>query len=79
MILFFINTTHGVESIKSAKKIDFICPDCGSILNKSIQEVTNKGLNCDKCSDNISYPNKFSRALLAMLYVKNIDYELQPG
>ena len=36
------------------------------------------GFSCQKCSDGISYPNKFSRALLEQLPVENIDYEWSP-
>ena len=43
----------------SKEKIRWICPDCGSILVKSISDVNSSRLSCNKCSDGISYPNKF--------------------
>lgn len=55
----------------SNQKIDFICPECGKVLNKSITKVSERGLSCDRCSDGISYPNKFIRNLLNQI---DIDY-----
>jgi DNA-directed RNA polymerase subunit RPC12/RpoP len=49
----------------------FICPDCGKELFKDVNHVSTRGLSCDRCSDGISYPNKFIRNLLKQL---NVDY-----
>lgn len=57
----------------SEKCVDFVCPQCGNVINKKIKLVTNKGyLICDCCNDSISYPNKFMANLLKKL---NIEYE----
>lgn len=53
----------------SNKKLDFICPECGSICNKYISFVSLRGLCCQTCSDGISYPNKFIRHILKQLKV----------
>lgn len=56
----------------------FICPDCGTENNCVISNVSYRGLICKACSDKISYPNKFGRALLNQLPVGNVKYEWQP-
>ena len=63
----------------SHEKVDFICPDCGNIVCKSIKDVCKLGyIVCKKCSDNISWPNKFARAILDRCNVYNIEYEWNP-
>lgn len=59
----------------SEKKVHFKCPDCGDISFKRIGNVYYQGLSCQKCSDGISYPNKFIRAFLNQLPISNLDYE----
>jgi hypothetical protein len=59
-------------------KTDFVCDDCGYIMNKSITDICHDGFSCKRCSDYISYPNKFSREVLTQLNVDYIDYEYQP-
>lgn len=57
----------------SNKKIEFICPDCGkSVGKKEVYNVTTHGVMCHKCSDGISYPNKFMSNILDEL---NVPYE----
>jgi len=46
-------------SFGSKTKQIFICPDCGHEKSSSLSNVVNRGLCCPKCSDGISYPNKF--------------------
>jgi len=59
-----------VISFGSDKKQIFICPDCGS--EKEISPITliRHGLACPKCSDGISYPNKFVFGILSQLNIK---------
>lgn len=53
---------------KSNKKLNWKCPDCGYIIeNKTPATVENQGLACPKCSDGISYPNKFMFNVLTQL------------
>jgi hypothetical protein len=54
--------THG-----SAKRLEFICPDCGASKFLTLNGVVHYGFSCAKCSDNISLPNKYARALLDQL------------
>lgn len=59
----------------SHTKADFKCLDCGyKIKNKEIKSVINQGISCPRCSDGISYPEKFMSALLIQL---GIDFEFQ--
>jgi len=60
-------------SYGSANKIDFICPNCGTIIkNKTINTVVRFGLSCPSCGDGISYPNKMLYNLFLQLGVKLI-------
>lgn len=52
----------------SSKKVDFICPKCGSVIkNKIINNVRMFGLSCDNCSDGMSFGEKFVYELLLQL------------
>lgn len=62
----------------SSEKAYFQCPDCGDVSFKRISNVYYQGLCCQKCSDGISYPNKFVRAFLNQLPICNLDYEYYP-
>ena len=55
----------------SDQKLMWICPNCGAELKKAVNNVVNKGLSCNNCSDNFSFPNRFMANLLDEL---KIDY-----
>lgn len=79
MIPYFKNIDDAYRyTAKSGKKVDFKCPKCGAIKNMSIYNMYTNGFVCPKCSDGISYPNKFSRYFLSQLPIKNIKYEYSP-
>lgn len=64
---FKISATNG------NRKINLKCPDCGAIYKILPHNLVNTGkFNCPKCSDGISYPNKFMFNLLQQL---NINFE----
>lgn len=67
--------TNGVGSHRTA---DFICPDCGSVINKTISKVVSRGFSCPICSDGISFPNKMLRFILLHSDANNIDFEFSP-
>ena len=74
------NTEDGYKyTAGSSKKTWFNCPDCGTPSLKTINNVATHNFGCQHCSDNISYPNKFSRALLDQLPIEGYDCEYQPG
>ena len=57
----------------SNKKTDWKCLCCGEpIYNKTINDINRNGLSCPKCSDGLSYPNKYMYNVLKQL---NIDFE----
>lgn len=51
-------------SYGSGKKLIWICPNCGEELEKMVSNVVNRGLSCNHCSDNFSFPNRFMANLL---------------
>lgn len=63
------NLTRG-----SHKEIEFICSDCGIKQNHIVKNVVASGFSCKRCSDGISYPEKFVAELLSQL---NISYVTQ--
>lgn len=74
------NPQDGYEYTYGSKyKTYFTCPFCGNTIFKTIKEVYNRGLACQRCGDSISYPNKFMRAMLSQLSVENIVYEYSPS
>src|SRR5690606_762241 len=57
------------------QKVSFTCVDCGHETVKTVGNVTFKGgYVCPRCSDGISYPEKFMMNVLDQL---NIMYETQ--
>jgi len=54
----------------SSKKVDWKCPDCGEIIkNKLIHSIRDRGLNCTRCSDGLSFGERFLYNLLKTLNV----------
>lgn len=58
---------------KSNKKCDFVCTFCKSILSKTVAEVSYRGLSCNFCGDNYSYPNRFMCNIL-----NELDVDFKP-
>ncbi len=65
-------------SYGSGKKVSWTCPECGDISEKTISQITYAGFSCQKCSDGISFPNKFGRAFLDQLPIDNFVCEYTP-
>lgn len=63
---YMLNKDDAYKYLKySNKRISWICPICKTIVkNKPIYFITEKGFSCPKCSDGISFPNKFMFNLL---------------
>ena len=53
----------------STHKVNFVCPNCGEIINRAIHNVSRRGLSCSVCGDGLSYPNKFMASMLSQLQV----------
>lgn len=62
----------------SNKKIGIPCPNCGCVKNTSPNNLFHNGFCCDKCSDGISYPEKFMMSLLDLLHI-NYHKEYSPN
>lgn len=45
--------------ITSKEKLKWVCPDCGEIIEACPSDVYYHKLVCPRCSDGLSYPNKF--------------------
>ena len=75
----FANSNDGYKYTQcSSKRIDFCCPECGSIIkNKVIRDVLHSGLLCPCCSDGRSYPERLMYNLLLQLNI-NFEYQYSP-
>jgi len=54
------------------KKIPMKCPDCGHEKEMLIANLIRSGFGCPKCSDGVSYPNKFMFNILKQIQNLNI-------
>lgn len=59
-------------SIGSPNKVELQCPDCGFIKIMSVHSLCTDGFSCPKCSDGISYPEKFMISVLEQLGINFI-------
>lgn len=74
------NYEDGFKYTKGSKvKLDWRCDKCKNIIrSKQINQINNYGLKCPKCSDGISFNEKFISNLLSHLkvkYHKEISFE----
>ena len=64
------------HSRSSDSRVEVICPYCGTKKIMRIAELTKYGcVTCEKCSDGISYPNKFAHELFNQLSKQYINYQ----
>lgn len=61
--------TYGSEA-----KLDFTCNNCGCVSKHIVHNVIKYGVSCPKCSDGISFANKFMFNVLEQL---QIDFECE--
>lgn len=60
----------------SSKRIQVICPICGYKKYMKIEDlVYNGGLSCPRCSDGLSYPNKFAFNVFEQLNEQYEEYQ----
>ena len=69
LVSMFINKEDAYcHSRSSDYRAEVICPYCGTKKIMRIAELTKYGcVTCEKCSDGISYPNKFAHELFSQL------------
>jgi len=60
-------------TIASAKKITFKCPLCNEERLDCMNNISYSGFSCSKCSDGITYPNKFAFNMFEQLGVDFIS------
>lgn len=73
------NPNDGYSYTKgSEKKLKFTCPNCGHISMHTIGNVIKHGMSCPKCSDGVSFANKFMFSVLEQLQV-NFECEYSLG
>lgn len=77
IIRFLLDKEDGYRYTKgSSKRVWAVCPYCGYKKLIKVEElVYNGGLLCPKCSDGLSYPNKFAHNVFNQLYNQYILYE----
>lgn len=79
LIKYFADPKDATKvTVCSNRVANLKCPDCGSPKNMIIKDLTTRSFSCQTCSDGISFPNKFSRALLKQLPVEDVVYEYNP-
>jgi len=68
-------SSKGYELTKGSHKYEiFICPLCRNEKRMNVSNVIGNGIACSKCSDGISYPEKFLYSFLTQI---NIEFEIQ--
>lgn len=66
-----LNTEDGYKYTQSSQfKVNWKCPICGEIINRSIANVKSRGFICSNCERTQSYPNRFMYNLLKYLDVE---------
>lgn len=63
-------------SVGSMAKVKMKCQECGFVKQITINNFTRQGFGCNRCSDKVSYPEKFLFNLLEQL---NLKFEVQLG
>lgn len=58
----------------SQRRVDFICPICGNIVNERIDRVNEYGVVCRRCGTKTSYAERFMSCILQKI---NIEYVTQ--
>jgi len=79
MVQYFKDPEDGKKYMPNTKTyITCVCPNCHHEESKRIQSVYINGFHCSYCDDGMSYPNKFSRAMLGQLPIDNLEIEYSP-
>lgn len=75
LVQFFKNKEDAyTHSYGSCRMAFFICPNCGNERKIKINNFIKKPFWCNKCSDKLSFPNKFIYGLLSGL---NVEFETE--
>lgn len=76
IIKFLLNKEDAYKYSRcSHKYVWVVCPVCGYKRTMRVQELTHKGMSCSKCSDGLSYPNKFSYNVFEQIREQYKEYQ----
>ena len=77
IIKFLLDKEDGHKYTKGSQKMVWAaCPICGYKKFIKVEElVYNGGLSCPRCSDGLSYPNKFAYNVFEQLYEQYTSYD----
>lgn len=76
IIKFLSNKEDGRKYTRcSHKQVWVICPYCGHQKQMRVEELVLKGLSCPKCSDGLSYPNKFAYNVFQQIKEQYAEYQ----
>jgi len=80
LLIYFVNPEDATKiTVCSKQKLNLKCPDCGMPkVTMTADKLSTRGFSCSNCSDGVSFPNKFSRALLNQLQVDCVEHEYSP-
>lgn len=53
----------------SSRTLEVLCPSCGNITHTNPNILFKNDFSCEKCSDGISYPEKFMKSFLDQLHI----------
>ena len=70
LVKYLVNKEDTKYSLKSGKKIKVVCPKCGMEYTIKVCHFVEIGCKCPKCSDGISYPNKYMYCVVEQLVDK---------
>lgn len=70
LVRYFSNPEDAkVTSLGNGNKFLLVCPDCGAEKYMVANKLVSRGFSCNICSDGISVPEKFCRAILNQIGV----------
>lgn len=73
-VKYFANVEDAYKITHSSrKKVLMKCPNCGALKEIEMTQFDKYGLACNKCSDGISYPEKFVYSMLEQLGIHFIS------
>jgi len=77
LVKYFINKEDTVKySAGSGEKLPMRCPDCGFEKEMIVNDLNYHGFYCNRCSDGVTYPEKFMLNILEQLLDKNFQVQL---
>ena len=77
LIKYLVNKEDAKKySYGSDVKIPMKCPDCGHEKDVAMSILSSQGFGCNKCSDGVSYPEKFLFSVFEQLLDKDFQAQL---